>query len=159
MVESKWEHRYTPLLPEIAVATDAVMVKLCVKLLGLDAEQLTGFSGVGNQTLIAIKSTPSKLPWLPGIRYFGADADVPGLYMPTHLQPTLPLKLMAQAFAKRLVVLPCVVIPAGVITASDQVFSISEARPLSKVFLQRQVDQGVAQKIIDHPVDSQTSGQ
>jgi hypothetical protein len=50
-------------------------------------------------SMVISKDVP--LPWFDGVSYAGVDSQAPQLWLPTHLEPGLPLALLQRAVLRR----------------------------------------------------------
>lgn len=79
--------------PAGLVAQGAVARTLLRRLLDLPDEQLRSLSVVATRDMLVLLGEETALPWADGVRYCAPHAAAPGLWLPTHELPELPLDL------------------------------------------------------------------
>lgn len=84
-----------------AVAWYQVRVTLLNHLLNLDKEQYTQLQMVTNNDVVVILGEQSSLPWVDGIQYASCNESDSRLWLPSHLIPSVPVRLLADAFYQR----------------------------------------------------------
>lgn len=99
----EWRPRASPLRPAAALALDgATAQQLDAALAALGAERqerlrrTTGPAGA-----VLLTGCMEDLPWVDGLAWLGVDARAPALWLPAHLEPSLPPDLLALACARR----------------------------------------------------------
>lgn len=91
MITVGWRARAVPLDPLAVVGTGLVATALL--------ECAEGLRGV--RTSDAVVLVGDDLPWVDGCRYLGRDPAAPGVYLPTELEPDVPVALFAAALQRR----------------------------------------------------------
>ena len=129
-----WTPRATPLVPVAAIALGDAARALAQRLMAMTDEQLARMNGAASETMLVISGASDELPWVDGIRYFGRDADAEGILLPTHVRPTVPSGLFAQAIARAFPQAPR---PLAVLDEPRIVIPIGRARPIERVSLAR----------------------
>jgi len=90
-----WLPRSEPLIPILARLPRHQAQVLLTRELTDDMRGL-----VTGDTLLLF-ADPQKLPWTPSVRYFGRDARVPSLFLPTHSQPSIPHELFEHCLRRK----------------------------------------------------------
>lgn len=90
-----------------------------------------------------------ELPWVDGVVYLGRDPAAPRLLLPTALRPAVPAELFEPAVLRHLErasgaakrpAPPFALVPASV-DAPPLIFSLAEARPISRARLSRWLEE------------------
>ena len=105
-----WVPRDPPLAPCAVVAEGPCATALAERLLAEGRDDRRGLASPGERRLLVVGDD---LPWVDGVRWLGVDPAARGLFLPTTLQPTLPVPLLAEAVRRR-VGLPAVALPGAV---------------------------------------------
>lgn len=79
--------------PAGLVAQGSVARQLMRRLLDLPDAQLQALSVVATRDMLVLLGEEAALPWADGVRYCAPHAAMPGLWLPTHVLPDLPLDL------------------------------------------------------------------
>lgn len=95
MISVEWRERAQPLAPSAVLAEGGVARSLVERLLrGGWAPELKGV-GRRDPLLVVITGEAEDLPWIDGVRYFGADPAAPQVLIPTAAAPSYPMALVA----------------------------------------------------------------
>ena len=94
MMSLAWAPRTTSAPPPAGlVAQGAVARELMRRLLDLPDAQLQALAVVATRDMLVLLGEEAALPWADGVRYCAPHASMPGLWLPTHVLPELPLDL------------------------------------------------------------------
>jgi hypothetical protein len=72
----------------------------------------------------------SELPWVDGVVYLGREAAAPGLLVPTHLSPDVPIALLEAAVLRSVQGSPVAVVPDA-----RQLIDVGAARAIDRATL------------------------
>lgn len=106
-----WRPRPEPLEPCALVARGEIARALARRVLALSADRLRDLKGGEGKDWLVIAGLAERLPWVPGVLYFGAEAGAPNVLFPTALEPGIPAALLDRALARRFPRAPMLVIP------------------------------------------------
>lgn len=90
-IELRWQPRPVPLVARAAVGLGEVGDRL-LRAIGARRLEVVRFAGA----LVVLGPEP-ELPWVDQVLYLGIDPRAPGLLLPTHRAPTVPIDLLARA--------------------------------------------------------------
>lgn len=93
-----WQHRNTPLAPKALVTFGASARILYTRLQGVDEEQQKKWNVVASHDLLILISNENNLPWVEGGSYAAPSEQEPMLWLPTYLEPNIPIDLIIKAF-------------------------------------------------------------
>lgn len=127
----RWRPHQRPLQPKAALIERPLMEGI-VELL----RQRTLDAVATTRALVLFGETDA-LPWVRSIRYFGRDIRAPNLWLPTALEPLVPLDLLERAIRKRIPG-PSLVDPVG-----GRLIPVAAAAPLDESALRELVERGV----------------
>lgn len=96
----RWRPRTNPLTAKGILIRRSQRVMAIKKLLSLKDDILQQLRGSANDSVILLLGETDLLPWLPGVAYLGKDPQAPHLWLPTTLEPTLPIDLLESAFCR-----------------------------------------------------------
>lgn len=125
-IPTTWAPQEPPLPPQIVVAEGAVARRLVDRLLAHDDRTLSDMNGVAGADIVAIRTSPARLPWVDGVSYYGESPHAPGVYLPTVRRPKGPMPLLAQALVRQAPEGPLIWMPDG------RVVPFAAARPLDR---------------------------
>jgi hypothetical protein len=91
VIELGWQPRPVPLRARAAVGLGPIGVRLAGAIGGRPLE-VVRFEGA-----LVLIGAEAELPWVEGVLYLGIDPRAPGLLVPTHRAPTVPIDLLARA--------------------------------------------------------------
>lgn len=127
-----WQPRQHPAKPQAAVAWGEVARRLHARLL-LNADVADRrLHATAHRDALIVTGAATDLPWVDGIEYACTDERAPGLWLPTHWQPAVPLDLLGQALTKALARSPLLLWHAPRATVP-----LDRQLPLSAALLQR----------------------
>ncbi|SFY15287.1 hypothetical protein SAMN03097694_4824 [Janthinobacterium lividum] len=90
-----WQARATALAPAGMVVPAALATTLLARLrTGKPLPALSALSAVTTRDLLVLLGANDALPWVDGARYCAPHPQAPNLWMPTHLEPALPVDLV-----------------------------------------------------------------
>jgi hypothetical protein len=137
MISVDWRPRAVPLEPAAIVADAGVARALARRV--LDDGKLPRLTGVSADGWLVLIGEAEDLPWVDGVRYAGRDPRAPALFVPTAIEPSVPLTLFERALLRSFAigVLPLVVLPE-----EKRVLSCAEARMVSRERLAAWLEQG-----------------
>ena len=87
-----WQARATALAPAGMVVPAALATTLLARL--RTGKPLPALSAVATRDLLVLLGANDALPWVDGARYCAPHPQAPNLWMPTHLEPALPVDLV-----------------------------------------------------------------
>lgn len=93
--------RTAPLAPECVVAVGPCALLLAARVLERDDPSLSALEGLAADDAILFFGEASVLPWVDGVSYLGRDPRAPLLYLPTVLEPDMPIELFERAISLR----------------------------------------------------------
>jgi hypothetical protein len=128
-----WRPREEPLAPSAVAAVGAVARALAVRLLAATDESLAALRGVAAPGVLVVLGAREALPWVDGVVYLGGDPRAGGLLLPATLEPSVPVELVARAFAARF----GPVSPVAVLPAAELAIPLASARPVARAALAR----------------------
>jgi hypothetical protein len=96
-----WRERAHGLAPAGLVAGGAALRALLRELGRRDAAAVQGLSVTATPSLLVVLGDAERLPWVDGVAYCAPEPEVPGLWLPTRLAPTLPPDLLHAALRRR----------------------------------------------------------
>jgi hypothetical protein len=93
--------RIAPLVPECVVAVGPSSRLLAARVLEREDESLSALEGLATEDAILLFGEANVLPWIDGVSYLGRDPRAPLLYLPTTLEPDMPIELFERAIVKQ----------------------------------------------------------
>jgi len=99
------------LKPTIVLAQGDTACRLLAKCLKFSDERLSLYEGLSSGNIVLIKSDQD-LPWIKGVLYLGREFSAPNLYIPTHLNSSIPLPLVEKALVKKIGAGPIAALPS-----------------------------------------------
>ena len=127
LIEVTWRPRLMPLAPVGAVAQGSAATRLAHRLLQAP-EELLRFKGVSGPGLLVILGEEKLLPWVNEVIYLGRDSQSPSLFIPTNLEPSVPLSLLERSIiTNHEGIAPC-----ALLVNPPTLIPLAEARPLAR---------------------------
>ena len=96
-----WQKRGEHPEPRAAVGIGLAGRRLCRRLQELPDEELSAHAATANRDVLIVIASAERLPWVPDVAYAAPATEAPSLWLPTTLQPEVPLDLLARAALKR----------------------------------------------------------
>lgn len=87
--------------PAAALATGALSRTLLDRIAARAEAERLALTLTAHADLLLVAGAVDALPWLDGVRYAAPRGAAPGLWLPTHCRPSLPLDLVDRAIARR----------------------------------------------------------
>lgn len=134
-----WTPRAEPLEPLALAAAGADGQLLARRVLALEDDVFERLEGLAVGEWLILLGQSDRLPWIPGVRYFGKDPDAPLLLLPTALQPSVPVALVQRALAAQFAALRP---PLVVLVPECRVLSAQPARALDRGRLREWIEEG-----------------
>lgn len=135
-----WRARTAPLTPEVCAASGPAAQRLMRRLPAMEPERLARLRGGANNDYVVVIGAEADLPWVPGVEYFGRDPLAPHLYLPTALEPDVPVTLLDKAlhmmFMRAPLAIMCstqIVIPLDGVLPLDATYVSKWLRRLEKL--------------------------
>ena len=125
-----WRPRETPLPPVAAVGVGAASVALARRLLECSADRLARLQGAATPDVLVVLGLEAELPWADGVVYLGREPAAPGLLVPTHLTPDVPVALLEAAVLRKVRGSPVAVVPVA-----GQLIDVGAARAIDRATL------------------------
>ena len=108
-----WQARATALAPAGMVVPAALATTLLARLrTGKPLPALSALSAVATRDLLVLLGANDALPWVDGARYCAPHPQAPNLWLPTHLEPALPVDLVQTNLVERAGSSPVLLWPA-----------------------------------------------
>lgn len=123
--------RPAPLPPRAVVGQGAVASALAARLLALPEASRRQLRVVAVEALVIAVGPEDALPWVDGVQYLGAEAQAPGMLLPT-LRETVPAAPLVERALRRAHALPDG--PFAVLSLSTLV-PLARAAPVSPAAL------------------------
>ena len=133
----RWLPREPPLRPGALFAPCDAVQALLRRLAELAAEQRSQLWGLASPGGVFVQGPTEALPWVRGGTYLARTDEAPGLWMPTHRRPDVPIDLYARALRRAMQR------PRGelaVLPADGRVAILGAPRPLDTAWLASAVD-------------------
>lgn len=127
LIEVIWRPRLVPLAPVGVVAQGSAATKLAHRLLQAP-DDLPKFKGVSAPGLLIILGEEELLPWVDGVSYLGRDSQSPSLFLPTNLEPSVPLSLLERS----IITSHTTIAPCALLLNPPTIVPLTEARPLAR---------------------------
>jgi hypothetical protein len=96
-----WRKRTDPPQPPGLVAAGASLHALLRALRQREPDSLRELTLGATRDLLVLLGPAHRLPWVDGAGYCAPVADVPGLWLPTRLEPDYPTELLHMALSRR----------------------------------------------------------
>lgn len=93
--------RAAPLVPECVAAVGPCSLLLAARVLEREESSLSALEGLATEDAILFFGEANVLPWVDGVSYLGRDPRAPLLYLPTALEPDMPVELFERAISLR----------------------------------------------------------
>ncbi|MET0355122.1 MAG: hypothetical protein ABW044_00015 [Cellvibrio sp.] len=100
LVRIRWRPRRDPLIARGILIRREHRPLAIRKLLSLSDDVLQQLRGSANDSVVVLLGDTDLLPWLPGVTYIGKDPTVTQLWLPTTLEPVLPIDLVESVFRR-----------------------------------------------------------
>lgn len=92
--------RHEPLPPRAVVGLGAVAKALAARLLALPEDNRRQLRVLAVDGLVIAVGPEHALPWVDGVWYLGAEAQAPGMLLPTLHEPTVAAPLLERALRR-----------------------------------------------------------
>lgn len=92
--------------PGAQVAQGAVIARVLARLVNCSDAELAALTAVATRDMLVLLGRPAALPWIDGVRYCAPDPQQRMLWLPTDMQPQLPLDLVLANLSARGASLP-----------------------------------------------------
>jgi hypothetical protein len=130
LIAVTWHPRETPLPAVAAVAVGSHSQALARRLLEYTEERLAALRGAATADAIVVLGPEDHLPWADGVVYLGREPAAPGLLVPTHSTPDVPIALLEAAVLRRIDGPPVAVVPEA-----GRLIAVGAARPIDRAVL------------------------
>ncbi|MBX7220542.1 MAG: hypothetical protein K1Y36_11395 [Blastocatellia bacterium] len=132
-VSVQWKPRRIPRPAAGVAATGEAARQLANRLLLRSDEELEHLRGVAGVNVIVVMGEADRLPWVDGACYLGHSETSAMFYLPTTLDPNVPVPLLEKALRQRF---PHLKPPLVVLPTLQTVLSLVEARSPARSVLE-----------------------
>lgn len=96
-----WRPVDAAVMPRAVVAHGLAARRLHARLSQLPSDRREALEVSAAPGWLVVLGTSDNLPWADGVRYAAPAAAAPSLWLPTHVEPEVPVDLLARALNKR----------------------------------------------------------
>ncbi|MGN6528472.1 MAG: hypothetical protein ACTHL8_18945 [Burkholderiaceae bacterium] len=86
--------------PRAVVGFDLAAVRLRARVAAADAATCAQWAAVAAPGMLVVLGPSVSLPWAEGVRYAAPHPDEPALWLPTHVEPAVPVDLLWRALER-----------------------------------------------------------